>query len=261
MDRLEPVLAVVLGGGGPSDRLAATVGAPSKALVPLAGGPLGAYVLQALRASGVVREIVFVGTVNASLRGLYDVLLPSGERLVDSLALGLGAGLARAGDDRLLVVSADIPWWSPEGVRRFVTEAPGEADLVYPVVREADARRAFPDQPRTFARLADGRVTGGNAVLLRPAAVPPLLPWMDRAYQARKRPWQLAELVGWPTLLRLLTGRARLAELESRVSRILGIDARVLVTDDAAIAADVDAPEHLPSTLSLPELRPSGDLA
>ncbi len=251
------VVAVVLGGGGPSDRFARTTGARSKALVPLAGAPLGAYVLSALRASGVVRRIVFIGPTDAGLAGLYDAEVPSGTRMVDSLALGLGAGLALAEGGRLLVVTADVPWWRAEGVHDFVTTAP-DADLVYPVVGEADARAAFPQQRRTFVRLAEGRFTGGNAILVRAAAVAPLLPWIDRAYAARKRPWQLASMVGWGTLLGLATGRARLADLERRIATLVGIDGRVIVSRDAAIAADVDGPEHIDGVTSLPDLRLEG---
>ncbi len=249
-----PVVAVVLAGGDPEDRLAAAVGAPSKALVPLRDAPMGAYVATALRASGAVSRIVWVGKTDHQVRGLVDVVVGGGRRMVDSLALGLGAAMATAPEQRLLVVTADIPWWDAVGVLDFVAGAPADADLLYPVVREADAMARFPEQRRTFVGLADGRFTGGNAVLLSPAAVPALLPVIDTFYTARKRPLALAALVGPTTLWSLITRRATLASLEERVSRILGLRARVLVSSDAAIAADVDHPDHLPATLSLPPL-------
>jgi CTP:molybdopterin cytidylyltransferase MocA len=238
------VVAVLLAGGGARDRLARSMGAASKALVPLHGVPLGAYVAHALRASGVVRRTVLVGEHDDRLRSLVDAAVPSGTRLVDSLALGLGAALGSGPVERILIATADVPWWRPEGVRAFLADAP-DADLVYPVVAEADAVAAFPDQRRTYLRVREGRVTGGNAVLLRPAAVAPLLPWIDRAYAARKRPLQLAAMVGWGTLLSILRGQASLPDLEARVRALTGIDARVMVSRDAALAADVDAPEHL----------------
>lgn len=249
-----PVVAVVLAGGDAEDRLAAAVGAPSKALVPLRDAPMGAYVATALRASGAVSDLVWVGKTDPHVRRLVDVTVDGGRRMVDSLALGLGAALAAAPGQRLLVVTADIPWWDAVGVLDFVASAPADADLLYPVVREADALARFPDQRRTFVKLADGRFTGGNAALLSPAAVPALLPVIDTFYAARKRPLALAALVGPTTLWSLVTGRATLASLEQRVSRILGLRARVLVSPDAAIAADVDHPDHLPATLSLPPL-------
>lgn len=247
------VIAVVLAGGDRDDRLARTVGAESKALVPLRDVPMGAYVAHALRTSGVVDDVVWVGPADATIRRLVDAALPAGGRLVDSLTLGVGAALGRDPEARLLVVTADIPWWTGEGVRAFLEGAP-DADLVYPVVAEATAQAAFPDQARTYVGLADGRFTGGNAVLLAPRAVPALLPHLEMAYAARKRPFDLARRVGFATLLALVTGRATLAGLEARVRAMLGLDARVYVSPDAAIATDVDRPEHLPGTLSLPAL-------
>ena len=247
------LVAVVLAGGDRDDRLARTVGAASKALVPLRDVPMGAYVATALRASGVVDDVVWVGPTDGLVRRLVDAALPAGNRLVDSLTLGLGAAMGRDPVARYLVVTADVPWWDAAGVRTFVRDAP-MADLVYPVVTEATSLARFPDQKRTFVRLADGRVTGGNAVLLTPRAVPALLPFVELAYEARKQPFALARQVGWGTLLALATGRARLDGIEARVRTLLGVDARVFVSDDAAIAADVDQPEHLPATLGLPPL-------
>lgn len=274
MEPSTPLVAVVLAGGDRDDRLAATVGAASKALVPLRDVPMGAYVAHALRGSGVVDRIIWVGETDRFIRRLVDVELPGGQRMVDSLSLGLGAALGwaagvgsrqgAAADDgsapepRLLVVTADLPWWDAEGVEAFVTYAP-KVDLVYPVVREADALARFPDQPRTFTRLRDGRFTGGNAVLLSPKAVTRLLPVVDAAFNARKRPWALAQLVGFGTLLALLTGTARISSVEVRVEKLLGMTARAFVTSDAAIAADVDDPSHLPATLALPHFPSLGD--
>ena len=269
MEPSTPLVAVVLAGGDRDDRLAATVGATSKALVPLRDVPMGAYVAQALRASGVVDRVIWVGATDSVIRRLVDVELPSGQRMVDSLSIGLGAALgwaadlgrgpqpgARADDaavpePRLLVVTADLPWWDADGVEAFVRHAPA-VDLVYPVVREADALARFPEQKRTYARIRDGRFTGGNAILLTPRAVTRLLPVVNAAFNARKRPWELARIVGFGTLIGLLTGTVRLSAIEARVERLLGVTARAFITSDAAIAADVDDPAHLPATLGLP---------
>ncbi len=247
------VTAVVLGGGEAGDRMAEEAGVEAKALVALDGKPMGAYVLEALRGCPEVDRIVYVGPVNVRLRGLYDVAVPSGQRLVDSLAIGLGAALASAPAGRLLVLTADIPWISGEGLSAFLAAAP-DADLVYPAVTEAASVARFPHQQRTYARLREGRLTGGNAVLLDASAVPRLLPLIDRAFKARKNPLALAGLFGTDILLAVLLGRARIPQLERRLQRIAGIRARALVTDDAALAADVDRPAHLPGGLS--ERRP-----
>lgn len=243
-----PLNAVVLAGGGADDPLARGAGTAAKALVPIDGAPMGAYVCSALRASGVIDRIVYVGPSDPGVAPLVDAVVPAGRRMVDSMALGFGAALAAEGGAaagaRLLMVTADVPWWSAAGVASFVEQAP-DVDLVYPVVSAETALATFPNQRRTFARLADGRFTGGNAVLLSHAGALALLPVIDAAFQARKAPWRLARLIGFDVVWALVTRRARIAALEARVSGILGVAARVYLSDDAAIAADVDDPSQL----------------
>jgi CTP:molybdopterin cytidylyltransferase MocA len=257
---MEPpqLVAVVLAGGGRGDRLAASLGVRSKALVRLRDVPMGAYVAHALRHSGVVDRIVWVGASEPQVEQWVDQVLPSGERMVDSFALGMGAALAShpgAPPPQVLVVSADIPWWTAEGVRRFVREAPA-VDVVYPVVSEAVARAQFPNQKRTYVKLRDGRFTGGNAVLMSAAAVVRLLPLIDAAFAARKQPLALARLIGFATLLSVLLGRGRIVAIERRIGALVGLPVQAYHSPDASIAADVDDPSHLPTTLTLPPLIP-----
>lgn len=264
----DSVVAVVLAGGDVGDRLATDAGVEAKALLPLGDEPLGAYVLKALRSSGVVSKIVYVGPTNARIAGLYDVQVPGGHRMVDSLGLGLGAALAVPGTGPLLLLGADIPWVTGEMIARFVANAvtastpDGQAQLVYPVVRAAAAEAQFPQQKRTYAKLKDGRFTGGNLVLMQRQLAPSLLPQIDRVFRARKNPFALAGIIGFDVLLALLFGRADIRQLEKRVSSLVKAPVRALITDDAALAADVDSPAQLPGTLTpqLPGAPPVGAL-
>ncbi|UCH25544.1 MAG: NTP transferase domain-containing protein [Trueperaceae bacterium] len=238
--------AVVLAGGSPAEPLAAWAGVATKALVPFEGRPLAAYVLEALRESRRVHHIVYVGPTTPCVEQLCDDQVPSGERLVDSLAMGLGAALAlaRPGMGRLLILTADLPWLTAAGIDRFVDDAPA-ADFVFPVVPKAVSKQHFPEQTRTYVRLDATLYTGGNLLLLQAEAAPRLLPFVDRAYRARKNPVALSTIVGVRMLVRFLLGVASLSEVERRVSALLDAEVRVLVTGDASLAADVDSPTHL----------------
>ena len=243
--------ALVLAGGDASDELARSVGASAKALVPLKGRPLGAYVLDALRAAKRIGPIVWVGDLDAEMRSHVDAVVPSGPRLVDSLALGLGALAVHAPAERVLVGTADVPWLDGPVVDRFVDETPADADLVYPVVAREVYERAFPDLPRTWVRTAGGHVTGGNLVCGRPETLRGLLPWVDLATRDRKSPLRLAARLGPGTLLALATGRASLPRLEARISALVGWQLRALLSQDPALVCDIDRPDQLPATLSL----------
>lgn len=245
------VAAIVLAAGPATDVLAVGGSVPSKALLPIGGVPMGVYVLNAVRNCSFVDVTVCVGPQHPSLAGWFDVGVMGGSRLVDSLSLGLGAALA-TGAEEFLIITADVPWVDGPMVTRFIEGARSQsfasAGLVYAVVERATAVAAFPDQKRTFVKLRDGRFTGGNAVYLRRAAVTGLLPLVDDLYRSRKNPFALARLMGLDTLIALLTGTAAITRLESRASSLLGVEARALISLDAAIAADVDRPAHVPGT-------------
>lgn len=240
-----PVTAVVLAGGDSTDPLAAHFGVPSKSFVPVNGRPLADWVLSALSGSSAVDRIVWLGELPAGLNSTPAAVLPSGRLFSDSVALGLGAGLALAPGSRLLICTGDLPWLTAEGVDDFISRS--AAALNYPVIPGEVALKAFPDQKRTFVRLRQGQFTGGNLALLEPAVVPDLLLLTDRFFRARKNPLALSSLVGLGTLIDLLRGRADLPVLEERVSRLLGHEVRAVVSEFAGLGADVDRPAHLPA--------------
>ena len=246
------VAAVVLAGGSSTDVLAVGGDVPSKALLPIGGRPMAAYVLGAVRHCSAIDTVVYVGQTDVSLRAEYDVHVPAGARLTDSLAIGVGAAMG-AGATAFLIITADVPWVDGSMLELFMAAArSGEhasSHLVYAVVERATALAAFPGQARTFVRLRDGRFTGGNVVYATREAILALLPLIDSLYRARKNPFALAGMLGLDTLLALVSGTASIAQLERRATRLLGVPARALVSLDAALAADVDRPAHVPGAI------------
>lgn len=235
--------AIVLAGGDAGDPLARSAGVPFKAHVPVGGRTLADLVLTALDDAASVDRIVYVGTPPAGLTRKPDWQLPAGQQFSDSVALGLGAALAASPGRPLLLCTADLPWLSGTAIDGFVAEADG--DLNYPVIPREVSEAQFPAQKRTWVRLRQGQVTGGNVALIRPELVPDLLLLTDSFFRARKNPLALSSLLGPGTLLDLLRGRADISRLEKRVSELLGWKARAVFVDDAGLGADVDRPEHL----------------
>lgn len=211
----------------------------AKALVPFGGKPLACYVLEALQATPAVGAVLYVGTSpTPAVKGLEP-----GATFLESFQRGVQAAL-KGRPERILVLTADLPWLNPEALTAFLASAP-DAELVYPIIAEASARAQFPAQRRTFVRLKEGRFTGGNLMLLKPAAVAALEPFIGRAYAGRKNPLVLAQLLGVDVIFRLLLGRLDLPAIEARAERVLGCTVRAVVTEHASIGADVDKPEHL----------------
>jgi len=243
--------AVILGGGPADDPLAVAHGVASKGLVQVAGRAMGAYVLDALRASGVVDRIRYLGPCPAEVVGSVDETRPAGSTLLDTVEVAL-EGLT----GRTLIATADLPLLTGEAVRDLVEGAP-DAAFVYPIIRRADAERFAPGARRTYVRIQGESYTGGNLALVDPAIVSQRLPVIRNALEARKSPWRIAKLVGFGVLLGLLLGRLRISRLEARVSKIIGASARAYLTRYPEIGADVDHPDHLDFVERLLCARPS----
>lgn len=234
--------AVVLGGGDPGDPFAQAHGQKVKALIELHGQPMAAYVLRALRDSGMVGQIAYVGPTTPEIDALIDIRVTDRGSLLGNLEAGIAALPQTA---RVLVATADIPMLTGEQVRDVLQAAPADAALVYPVVRREDCEAAYPGVKRTYAKVRDGTFTGGNLFLLDPALVGQFLPRLKEILAARKAPLKLAAIIGPGILLKLLTGRLTVRDLEEKISATLHVPARALITPHAAIGTDVDKDSDL----------------
>ncbi|MGC8967075.1 MAG: NTP transferase domain-containing protein [Thermus sp.] len=228
--------AIVLGGG--REAWAGKYGVRSKALVPYRGRPMAEWVLEALAGAGL--SAIYVGE-NPGLSPPPRLTLPD----QGSLLANLEAALAQV-EGRVLVATADLPHLTPEAVR-FVLERAPEAALVYPIVPKERVEARFPGNRRTYARLREGTFTGGNLLLLDKPLFFRALPLAKEVVALRKRPLALARRIGWDILLKLLLGRLSLGELEARARRLLGVEARALITPYPEVGVDVDREEDLVS--------------
>lgn len=234
------VTAIVLGGGNSDDAVAARFGVAVKSLAIIAGQPMAAHVLRALRGAEVER-IVYVGPVTPALEGLIDTHVAARGTMLENLQ----AGLAAIGDaGRVLVATADIPLLTSAAVRDVLNRDSG-AGLVYPVIDMLDSQAMFPTGKRTSAKLKEGRFTGGNLFLLEPRLVNDFLPRLEFVLDNRKNVLRLAGMFGLGALVKLALGTLSIAELEGNVSRILGVPARALITKYAEIGFDVDKLEDI----------------
>lgn len=224
------------------DVLELPVGVASKALLSYRGKPIASYVLEALAHCSQITQIVYVGELTTELSAQVQQTVPAGNRLLDSLA----AGLQQLDDNShtILAIAADLPWLSAAAIDDLLTAAEGFA-ATYPVVTQATMRARFPNQARTYARLQEAHVTGGNAFVFSKASLPRIMPFVERAHKHRKNPLFLAQLTGLDAVIRYMLGRLSLAGLEARASYLLDLPAQVHISPYPELAADVDKGSHL----------------
>ncbi len=246
--RLEKIPAVILAGGKAGDSFAVSAGVAYKALAPVAGRPMVAYVADALERAGRVGERIVVGPpeVAAALPGVRHV--PDAGSFLGNISAGMAAvpGAAAA-----LIITCDIPFVTPEILDSFVEKAlAAGVDLAYPIVRLALCEERFPGMHRTSLNVREGRITGGNAVVMRREFLTNNARLIEDVYAARKQPLRLAGMMGWGFVLRVLLspklpGVLPLGILEARIGRMIGGVVAAIELADPEIGADIDKPEDL----------------
>lgn len=227
----------MLAGGSANDPLAQKFGVASKTLVPYRGRPLVEYTLEALVQAGL--EVILVGPSVA--------LNPSPQRALPdhgSLLANLEAGIHAAKGGKVLVATGDMPFLHAEAVRWVLQNAP-QAGFVYTIIAKSTIEQRFPGMRRTYARIREGAFTGGNLVIIDKNLFFTALPLLRRALELRKKPLALAQMIGFGTLIKVILGQADIAGLEAKVSQIIGVPARALITPYAEVGVDIDKEEDL----------------
>ncbi len=243
--------AIVLAGQPNLGRLRTVSQAAYEAEIIIQGRPMADYVLDAVQKSPSISSIGFVGPDSIGRPGL--IRAPLGHSLLDNLRNGLST--VPPGEPRVLVVTSDLPWLTPTVVEAFLTRAPRNVDIVYPVVPKSALSGLFSKTKRTYIRVRDGVFTGGNLFLVNPAALPRLVEQAGGLLAHRKSPIKLAQDLGWGFLARFFFGRLSLAQIERDVGGRWGVSGRALVFEYPEVGVDVDKPEDWMLAQNDPGLR------
>ena len=228
--------AVVLAGsraGG--DPLARAYGLPHKAALTLAGRPMGAWVVDALRASPAIGRVVVVGEEGHAY---------GAERMAAQATIGatIEAALDALGTP-LLVTTIDHPLLTPAMVAEFLGKVPPDADCAVAVARAETVLGAYPEARRTWLRFRRARVTGCNLFLLARPPARQVVRYWTRMDARRKSLAAMVRAAGPLTLALWGLGLLTMEGAARRLSRRLGAKAAVVELSAAEAAIDVDKPE------------------
>ena len=238
--------AVVMAGGKDDPRLLAAGAAQHRALIEVGGRPLLEWGLEALRTSAMVETIVLVSApvVRAAISSqLYDQFVVAGGSLIENMLLG-SAYVAR--DRPMLVIHGDLPALTPESLDDFVMRSLElKVALTLPIITREANERQFPGTTRTYIRLREGRFTAGNGVVLGPGFLERHGAVIEQVYRGRKSPVRLARMLGLGTMIRWLTGRLSVRDIEAKASQILGAPVAAVISEYAELGFDIDKPSDL----------------
>ncbi|WP_420630689.1 nucleotidyltransferase family protein [Candidatus Leptofilum sp.] len=242
---------VVLAGGlpEPDDPLYEMTQGKSKALLDMNGRTMLERVVDALQSSQSIGEVVVVG--------LGDDLGMTFQRPVNhtpdygSMLKNALGGIAKMRElypetNLVMVSSADIPTLTPEIVDDFIENcAPYDKGMVYNFVDKPTLEARFPNSNRTYVKLKDGLIAGGDLTLIQADLSDTNRDVWEALTNARKHAWQLARVVGFRFLFKFLLSQLSFADIEDAAFRITGRPCRVMLNPHAEIAMDADKPAQV----------------
>lgn len=242
---------IIMAGGraGLEDPLYTMTGVANKAFLPIAGKLMIQYVVDALAGSPEVEGFVIVGLTpeeNPDL-GVPVVYTPARDSLFDNVVAGFEKLWQVNPDARLAILStADIPILTTDVVNWFIqTCAETDHDIYYTIVERSVMERRFPQAGRTFVPLRDGAYCGGDILMVHTDLVHSNQVLIDQLMDARKSFWKQVRLVGLGFLIRFALRRLTVADAERRVSKVLNVRGRAVITPFAEMGMDVDKPHQL----------------
>jgi len=247
-------LILLAGGSGP---LVRGTGYPSKALIPIHGKPMLAWVIDAYRQCDCIGNIVVAGPkVLDRLPAMRHVRrrVPAGHSLLQSFlhaALYTKFRLQRGDHNGYLVSCCDAVFLTPDVIEAAVdnirTTTP---DVALHYVERSTYARAGLDVARTFIPVGDGEYTGTTIYYVRRLRrVLGAMRAVQKARKHRKQPFKLLSLLGEEPYSPSDVERILSARLSAKVG--------VFVLDRPEAGMDVDTLADL--ELARRWLKPPGD--
>ncbi len=246
--------AIILAGGIPTseDPLYLAANGQSKALIDVAGKPMAQWVVDALAGAKSVDRIIIVGlSADVNLRSSKPMgFLPESGGMLANLTAGVEhLQSIDPSIQQVLLLSCDIPTITPEMVDWRVHGADPDSDLEYSVIKKETMDSRFPTASRSYVRLQDVEVCGGDMNVIHVRLVEDTTFW-ERMVTARKRPLRQAALLGFDLLFLVLIRRITINDAVKRVSNRLGLKGRAVISPYAEIGMDVDKPHQLELVVS-----------
>ena len=243
--------AVITAGGipDPEDPLYEYTQGESKALLEIAGKPMVQWVLDAVCESEKIDQIVMVG-LEPDCGVACDkpiTYIPNQGGMLDNVRTSIDKVVELNPDSELvMLVSSDIPALTTQMVDWVVdTVLETEDDFYYNLITREVMEERFPGANRSFVKLKDVQVCGGDLNVARVAAAHGNDDLWNRLISARKNVFKQAALFGFSTLILMLTRRISLEDAVPRVEKQLGIRGRAILCPYAELAMDVDKPHQL----------------
>ena len=199
-------------------------------------------VVETLRKSGSIDRIAVVGPkdkLESVIGDMVDYVIEGADSIVSNVLLTLECFPE---DKKILIVTSDIPMITRESIEDFIERCrEKDVDLCYSIVDKKVNDRKYPGVRRTYARLWEGRFTGGNVFYFNPAVKDKCKDFIEKMLEYRKSPTKMARVLGFGFLLRLALGILTINAIQKKCESLLGIRGAAIISPYPEIGNDVDS--------------------
>ena len=234
---------VLAGSRGPDDPVASAAGVAEKALAPIGGRAMIAYVLDALTGSAQVAETTVA--INIDLDAVPEASGIATTKTAKTPATSVLEGFDRLSAP-LVVTTGDAPFLTSEMLDRFLVLA-GEtgADAVAAIAPKTVVEAAGNPGKRTYLKFRDGAFSGCNLFAFPTSEGRAAISFWRKMEAERKRPWRMAREIGLGTLVLYLARSLSTTGLAARLGKRAGCRVAFVQLNDPLAAHDVDKPADL----------------
>jgi molybdopterin-guanine dinucleotide biosynthesis protein A len=240
--------ALILAGkrDGAIDPLAAGAGVGHKCVVPVAGRPMIAHVIDALAASSSIGTILISIDDMGALDAVTEVregvergvirLVKAKANLVDSVVTALAGATFP-----VLITTADNVLLDPRSIAAIDGGARGgRADVTVAFARRSSVLAAYPEGQRRFYRFSDDAYSNCNAYWIGAPRALAVAEVFRQGGQFAKHPLRIVRAFGFLNLIRFHYGIGSLEAGFRRFSKRFGISIQPVILENGAVAIDVD---------------------
>lgn len=243
--------AIVTAGGvpDPGEPLYEFTQGKPKAMLEICGKTMIQWVLDALNEAETVDHIVIIGLTpeHALECPKVKAYIPDQGGMLANIKAGTHeVQELNPAAELVLVVSSDIPGITAESVNWVVNACMQTSDdLYYNVISRETMETRYPGSKRSYLRLKDLEVCGGDMNTIRASKVDENSAFWEEMIATRKNALKQVMLIGVDTLLLVLLRRITLQDAVERVVRKVKLKGRALLCPYAEVGMDVDKPFQL----------------
>ena len=233
--------AMILAGSKKKGPLEISANVENKALISINNIPSINYIIDALKNSKNINKIVVVGPekmLTKSIDNKIDKIVNSGENILENIEKGINYFHS---DNSILILTSDIPLITAAAIDEFIKICVArKADVGYPIITKEEIIKKYPETERTYIRMKEGMICGGNIALLKPEVFFQNKSLINELFENRKAIQKYVKILGFKFIIKFLFKTLTFKEIEKRISEIVGFRSIAVKVSFPELMIDLD---------------------